>query len=56
MSMVVNYERMNRLRPASSTTIPFNINTVSAVMIIITALVLYKRHVNITKSRRRYYT
>ena len=53
MVQVVNYERMARLRPEPVTTIPFNLNTLSIVIIILAILGLYKRHVNVKQSREQ---
>ena len=53
MVQVVNYERMNRLRPPPYTDIPFNLNTVCIVIIILAVAGLYKRHVDVTRSRER---
>jgi hypothetical protein len=53
MVQVVNYERMARLRPAPYTTIPFNLNTLSVIIIILAVVGLYKRHVDIKQSREQ---
>jgi hypothetical protein len=53
MVQVVNYERMARLRTEPYTAIPFNLNTFSVVIIFLTALGLYKRHINIKQSREQ---
>lgn len=53
MVQVVNYERMERLRPPPFTTIPFNLNTICIIIIILVIAGLYKRHVDITQSRVR---
>ena len=51
MVQVVNYERMDRLRPPPVTSIPFNLNTVSVIIIILAVLGLYKRHMDVKRSR-----
>ena len=56
MVQVVNYERMARLRPPPITSIPFNLNTLSVIIIILTAIGLYKRHVDIKQSRVQSHT
>jgi len=58
MVRVVDYERLERLRPPPHplATIPFNLNTLSIVIILITALLLYKRYVNVTQSRQQFHT
>lgn len=56
MVQVVNYERMERLRPPPITTIPFNLNTISIVIIVLVIAGLYKRHMDLKRSRERYHT
>ena len=56
MVQVVNYERMARLRPEPLTTIPFNLNTLSVIIIILVVLGLYKRHMDIKQSRIQSHT
>lgn len=56
MLPVVNYERMERLAPESDGGIEMNMNTVSIFIIIIGLLLLYKRYVDISRSRRRWHT
>lgn len=53
MVQVVNHERMRRLRPPPYTSIPFNLNTVCVIIIILAAAGLYKRHVDIRQSREQ---
>ena len=50
---VVNYEKMERLRPPPITTIPFNLNTLSIIVIIFSVLLLFKRSVDVKQSRER---
>ena len=53
---VVNYGRMERLRPPERTNIPMNANTFAIAFIILCILGLYKRYVTISQSREQYYT
>jgi hypothetical protein len=48
---VVDYKRMERLRPPENTVIPINANTLCIFLILATIIGLYKRHVE-TRSRR----
>lgn len=56
MVQVVNYERMERLRPPPITTIPFNLNTICIIIIILAILGLYKRHKDLKGVHRQYDT
>ncbi|QIG59573.1 hypothetical protein [Dishui Lake phycodnavirus 2] len=56
MLPVVNYERMERLAPEHDGGIQMNLNTISIFIIIIGALLLYKRYVDINRSRQRWHT
>lgn len=47
---VVNYERLERLRPPPITDIPMDLNTLSIVIMLIMTLVLFRRR------RERYRT
>jgi hypothetical protein len=53
---VVNYGRMERLRPPERTSIPINANTIAIAFIILCMIGLYKRYINISQSRERSYT
>lgn len=54
---VVDYKRMERLRPPENTVIPINANTICIFIIIISVIGLYKRHIDISsQSNRRHYT
>lgn len=53
MVQVVNYERMARLRPEPYTTIPFNLNTICIVIVVLAIAGLYKRHMDIKQSREQ---
>jgi hypothetical protein len=53
MIPVVNYERMERLKPPPITNIPFNMNTLSVIFIIIGGLFLYRRYVVVKSGRER---
>jgi hypothetical protein len=53
---VVNYARMERLKPAESTQVPLTLNTLCIVFIIIGLLALYKRSVTISQQRGQSYT
>jgi len=46
---VVDYKRMERLRPPENTVIPLNANTLCIFLIIATIIGLYKRHVDLNK-------
>jgi len=52
---VVNYQRMERLRPQKPT-INFDLNMVCIIFIIICVLGLYNRYVTITQYRQQFYT
>lgn len=54
MVQVVNYERMSRLRPPPYTEIPFNLNTLSILIIIVAIIGLYKRHLDIRRSHEQF--
>ena len=53
---VVNYGRMERLRPPERTNIHMNANTFAIAFIILCIVGLYKRAVIISQSRVRSYT
>jgi hypothetical protein len=53
---VVNYGRMERLRPPERTSVPMNANTFAIAFIILCALGLYRRYVLVSQSRERSYT
>jgi len=53
MIPVVNYERMERLKPAPLTTVPLNMNTISIGVIILGVIFLYKRNLEVTRRRER---
>jgi hypothetical protein len=40
---VVNYERLERLKPPPFTDIPMDLNTLSIVIMLIVALILFRR-------------
>ena len=46
MIPVVDYKRMERLRPPENTVIPLNANTLCIFLILATIIGLYKRHVD----------
>ena len=50
---VVDYGRMERLKPPENTVIPLNMNTLCLFLIIVTVIGLYKRHVDISQDRER---
>jgi hypothetical protein len=50
---VVNYEKMERLRPPPITNIPFNLNTLSIIVIIFSVILMFKRSVDVKQSRER---
>ncbi|AET84904.1 hypothetical protein FK873_gp234 [Micromonas pusilla virus SP1] len=52
---VVNYGRMERLRPPEFTSVPMNVNTFCIVFIVLCVLGLYKRSVNISQRDRQSY-
>jgi len=56
MVPVVNYERMERLTPEYDGGIKMNLNTLSIFIIIVGVLLLYKRYVDINRSRQRWHT
>ncbi len=56
MLPVVNYARMERLKPPPVTPVPLNLNTFCVVFIMVCILCLYKRSANISDKRRRYTT
>ena len=53
MIPVVNYERMERLKPPPITNIPFNMNTLSMGFIIIGGVFLYRRYIVVKNARER---
>jgi len=52
---VVNYGRMERLRPPESTHVQMNLNNFCIIFIILCVIGLYKRYVNITQRRQQSY-
>ena len=50
---VVDYSRMERLKPPENTVIPLNANTLCLFLIIVTIIGLYKRRVDISQDRER---
>lgn len=50
---VVDYGRMERLKPPENTVIHLNMNTICIFLIIVTIIGLYKRHVDISQERER---
>ena len=50
---VVDYSRMERLKPPENTVIPLNANTICLFLIIATIIGLYKRRVDISQDRER---
>jgi hypothetical protein len=53
---VVNYGRMERLRPPEVTDVPMNVNTFCIVFIVLCILGLYRRSVLITQAQKQSYT
>jgi len=53
---VVNYGRMERLKPPDTTVVPMNLNTLCIIFIVICILGLYNRAVTISQRRERYHT
>jgi len=53
---VVDYKRMERLRPPENTVIPINANTICIFIILLSVIGLYKRHIDINQSNQRRYT
>jgi hypothetical protein len=53
---VINYGRMERLKPPESTSISLNVNTFSIIFIIICILGMYNRYMTINQRRERYHT
>ena len=50
---VVDYSRMERLKPPENTVIPLNMNTLCIFLIIVTGIGMYKRYVDISQYRER---
>ena len=50
---VVDYKRMERLRPPENTVIPINANTICVFIILISIIGLYKRHVDLKTPQTR---
>jgi hypothetical protein len=53
---VVNYGRMERLRPPERTSVPINTNTFAILFIVLCLLGLYRRYVIVSQERERSYT
>ena len=53
MIPVVDYKRMERLRPPENTVIPLNANTLCIFLILATIIGLYKRHVDLKTPQTR---
>jgi len=56
MIPVVNYERLERLKPPPVTNVPLNANTACIVIIILAIIGLYKRHLDVNRPNERRYT
>ena len=56
MIPVVNYGRMERLRPPERTNLPMNTNTFAIMFILLCVLGLYRRYVTINQQREQSYT
>jgi len=56
MIPVVNYGRMERLRPPERTFLKLDMNTFCIIFIILCILGLYKRAITISQSREQSYT
>jgi len=56
MIPVVNYGRMERLRPPENASLSMNLNTICIIIIIICILGMYNRAVTISQSREQSYT
>jgi hypothetical protein len=56
MLPVVNYARLERLKPPPVTPVPMNLNTFCVVLIMLCILCLYKRSSTVSDNRRRYTT
>ena len=50
---VVDYKRMERLRPQENTVIPINANTICVFIILISIMGLYKRHIDLKNPQTR---
>ena len=53
MIPVVDYKRMERLRPPENMVIPINANTLCIFLILATIIGLYKRHVDTRNPQTR---
>ena len=53
---VVNYARLERLKPSENKTVQWNLNTFLVILICVCILCLYKRASIIRDKRRRYTT
>jgi len=53
---VVNYGRMERLRPPDRSYVKMDANTICIIFIVLCILGLYKRAMTISQSRERSYT
>ena len=51
---VVDYSRMERLKPPESQVIPINANTLCIFLIIAMIIGLYKRYIDVNQSRERH--
>ena len=56
MLPVVNYARLERLKPPPVTPVPMNLNTFCVVLIMVCIVCLYKRSSTVSDNRRRYTT
>jgi hypothetical protein len=52
---VVNYGRMERLRPPEFTSVPMNVNTFCMIFIILCIFGLYKRYIDINQRNQQSY-
>jgi hypothetical protein len=53
---VVNYGRMERLRPPERTNVPMNANTFAILFLVLCLLGLYRRYVIVNQGREQSYT
>jgi hypothetical protein len=53
---VVNYARMERLKPPDISPVPVTVNTFCIVFIIICMMAMYKRSMTISQQRQQSYT
>jgi hypothetical protein len=52
---VINYGRLERLRPVEASSVQLNLNTFCVLLLVVCALYMYKRSVTVNQQREQFY-